>query len=95
MLMFNSNLLNSFLDYKTQYFNSVPEFIYKFNLVHNTTLNVLNCNIRSVRHNFDEFLLFLESDLHSKNLDLIIITETWHDINCCNFAIHGYNMYFS
>lgn len=73
--MFNTNLLNRFLDYKTQYFNSISEFIYNFNLLHNTTLNVLNCNIRSVRHNFDEFLLFLGNDIHSKKLDLIILTE--------------------
>lgn len=65
MSMFNSNLLNHFLDYKTQYFNSISEYLCKFNLFHNMTLNVLNCNIRSVRRNFDEFLLFLENDIHS------------------------------
>jgi len=90
MPMFNTNLLNRFLDYKTQYFNSISEYICKFNLLHNTTLNILNCNIRSARRNFDEFLLFLVNDIHSKNLDLIILTETWHDVNFCNFSIHGY-----
>lgn len=95
MLMFNTNILNRFLDYKTQYFNSISEYLCKFNLLHNMTLNVLNCNIRSARRNFDEFLLFLENDIHSKNLDLIVLTETWHDVNFCNFSIHGYNTYFS
>jgi len=50
---------------------------------------------RSARHNFDEFLLFSENYIHSKNLDLIILTETWHDVNFCNFSIPGYKLYFS
>lgn len=42
-------------------------------------------NIRSLIANFDEIILFLENDTHSKNNNILILTEIWH-INADNFG---------
>lgn len=90
------NILNRFLDNKTQYFATVSEFCNKYNLVDNLFLNIFHCNIRSISCHFDEFLLFLQNNCISCiNLDIICLTETWHDINYCNFLIPGYQSYYS
>lgn len=39
--------------------------------------------------------LISKNDDPSKILDLIILTETWHDVNSCNDLIPRHNLYFS
>lgn len=90
-----SSILNSFVDYKTMYFNSITAFFLTYSLANDNSLNVFSCDIRSVKNIFDELLLFLKNDVCSKHLDFIILTETWHDVNCCNYVIPGYNLYYS
>jgi len=52
-------------------------------------------NIRSVRANFDDLVLLLENDSQYKRVDIIILTETWHNVEDCVYSISGYNTYFS
>lgn len=41
-------------------------------------------------------MLFLESDKNNEKLDIIILTENWHDVlNNCNYSIDGYKLFFS
>jgi len=62
-------------------FRSFSEFIYSYKIINGFFLNVLCCNIRSVNSNLDELLLFLENDKKNMLLDIIILTETWHDVH--------------
>lgn len=53
-------------------------------------------NIRSIKANFDELILLFENDLLLKKIDILILTETWHDnMTNCVYSIPGYNTYFS
>lgn len=52
-------------------------------------------NIRSVNANFDELLLYLENYINYKKIDILILTETWHNVENCVFIIPGYNTYYS
>lgn len=46
----------------------------------------LCCTIRSVNANLEELLLLFENDKNSNLLDIIILTETWHDDNYFNIS---------
>jgi exonuclease III len=39
--------------------------------------------------------MFLENNNHKNNIDVIVLTETWHDVKNCNINVSGYNMFFS
>lgn len=94
--MENSLFINGYLSYKTNYFESFSEFWHNYNIINNKYVNILCCNIRSVNSNFDELTLFLENDPNSDKIDVIILTETWHNLlNQIFFTIEGYNLYFS
>lgn len=93
--MDNISTINSFFEYKTNYFESFSEFIYKYNIVQERFLNILSCNIRSIKANVDELLLLLESEKKNFKPDIIILTETWHDTNSCNIFLPDYDMFFS
>lgn len=59
-------------------------------------MDILNSvNIRSANANFDHLLLSFENDVMFKYLDVIILTETWHDTNNCNFNINGFQLFHS
>lgn len=46
--------------------------------------------------NFDELTLFLENDLNYDKIDVILLTETWHNpLNQNVFDIEGYKLFFS
>lgn len=64
---------------RTNYFESFSEYGSYVNNYDKSLLNVLCLNIRSANANFDELLLFLENYANSKKLDVIVLTETWHD----------------
>jgi hypothetical protein len=90
------NNIKGYLSYKTNYFESFSEFISVKNDKNNNYVNVLCCKIRSINSNFDELILFLENGIYSKTIDLIVLTETWHDASIhCNYEIDGYNLFFS
>lgn len=56
-------------------------------------LNVLHINIRSIRKNFNELLVFLETyDLVF--CDIIVLTETWQ-VHDNQFNIDGYTMFYN
>lgn len=55
-------------------------------------LNVLHFNIRSVRKNFDELLLYLHS-VDLKKVGVIILSETWTLSEVGDFAIPGFTIY--
>lgn len=95
MDIFQSLSTSNFSNYTTNYFCSFSDFIYSHKIINGFFLNVLCCNIRSVNSNLDELLLFLENDKKNMLLDIIILTETWHDVNCCNISIRDYNTYFT
>lgn len=39
-------------------------------------LNIIHLNIRSLRKNFDELIIYLD-ELKIENVDIIILSETW------------------
>lgn len=88
------NVINSFFEYKTNYFESFSEFTYKYNIVQNLFLNILSCNIRSINANIDELLLLLENDNIFFKPDIMVLTETWHDTNSFNMLLPNYNVFF-
>jgi len=44
---------------------------------------------------FDELILFLESDAKYREIDVIVLTETWHNVISCNYVINCYIMFCS
>lgn len=88
--------INGYLSYRTNYFESFTEFWHVNNNINNRYINILCCNIRSVSSNFDELTLFLENDSNNDKIDVIILTETWHNpLNQNVFEIDGYKLFFS
>lgn len=89
----NCNVLNSYLDYKTNYFESVSEFIDRYSFNYNKFFSIFCCNIRSINAHFDEFIMYMS--VENNHLDVIILTETWHTIENCNYRFPGYRLYMS
>lgn len=83
--MENSLNINGYLSYKTNYFESFTELRNVKNNIVNRYLNFLCCNIRSVNSNFDELTIFLENDPNIDKIDVIFLTETWHNSFKRNF----------
>lgn len=76
-----------YLNYRTNYYESFSEFVGINNEENKKYLNLICCYIRSVNANahFDELLLFLENDIKYTNIDIILLTETWHNVLSCNY----------
>jgi len=74
ILMENCFNIKGYLNYKTNYFESFSEFIYKKNDKYNKYLNIICCNIRSVNSNFDELTLFIYLLKYGMMLQFIVIT---------------------
>lgn len=89
------NTINSYTHYKTKYFETISEFAYTFDLSCNTFLSVICINIRSANANFNNLLLSFENDVNFKQLDVIILTETWHGINNCSYSIPGFQICYT
>ena len=68
--------MNSYLSYKTKYFNSISDFVNNFSLYEKNLLNIFCINIRSINANFDQLLLFFENDVNFYRVDVIVLTET-------------------
>jgi hypothetical protein len=81
--------------FRTNYFDSFSEYDNCFNDKSECFINIISCNIRSVNAHFDEFILFLENDVKSDKIDIIILTETWHDPLSCHYELPGYKLMFS
>lgn len=56
--------------------------------------NIVHFNIRSLRKNFDELLLYIGS-LQVSNIDIIVLSETWKLEEVNNFCIPNYNIYYN
>lgn len=89
------NFCKGYLNYRTNYYESFNEYVCLNNNVNSNYLNIICCNIRSVNANFDELLLLLENDMNFKDIDVIILTETWHNVLSCNYVLDGYSLFFS
>lgn len=87
------NFVDSFFKYKTKYYESITEYFNVLNLSKKDFLNVICFNIRSINANFDHLLLSFENDVNFRFLDVIVLTETWHDPNNCNHSLNGFQMY--
>lgn len=89
--------INGYLSYITNYYESFTEFLVVNNILNNQSdyVNTLCFNIRSAKKNFNELALFLEIDKNRNKIDVIVLTETWHDPCNCKYVIDGYNLYFS
>lgn len=61
--------------------------------LNNRVLNVLHLNIRSIRKNFNELVIFLES-YGLDHCDIVVLTETWQ-LGDDRFYINGYSMYYN
>lgn len=90
---FNNIIEN--LNNKTNYFESFYEYYTSVNINFENYLNIVCLNIRSINAHFDELLLFLENNLYYNKIDIIVLTETWHDTISCPYKINGYNILFS
>jgi hypothetical protein len=82
--MINLNVVNNYLEYKTNYFESITEFIDRYNFSNNMFISVFCCNIRSVNAHFDEFIMYIKSEKKYSNLDVIVFTEKWYTADNCN-----------
>jgi hypothetical protein len=80
-------VLRNYLDYKTKYFDSFSQFVKIHKYVNGEFISVFCNNIRSINAHFNDFLFFLNSDTNCCNLDVIILTENWHNVEYCNFKI--------
>lgn len=89
------SVCKGYLNYRTNYYEYFSEFVYINNNVCNNYLNIICCNIRSINAHFDELLLLLESDAKFRDIDIIVLTETWHNIQSCNYVLDDYSLYFS
>lgn len=72
------NILNNYLDYRSKYFDSLSEFVKMYKFLSGKFLSIF-C-IRSINAHFDELLLHSNNDNSCCELDVIILTETWHNI---------------
>lgn len=66
-------------------------FVHTYNLSNNLFLNIFYCYIRCVNAIINELLFFYKNDVNNKNIDIIILTEIWNDINFCNIFKIGCN----
>lgn len=41
-------------------------------------------HIGSIKANLDELILVLQNYLHYKQIDMLILTETWHSMDDCD-----------
>jgi len=80
--------------YNTNYFLTISEFMKKYNICNNLSITIICVNIRSINANLDELLLFLQND-SDFHLDVIVLTETWHDPKNCIYSITGYKTLYS
>lgn len=55
---------------------------------------VINMNIRSIKRNFDEFLVLMTA-LKVENIDCVVLTETWNINNIEYYAIEGYQQFYN
>lgn len=58
------------------------------------SLNIIHFNIRSLRKNFEELLIYLQS-FCLNNIDIIVLSETWNLENVGNFLIPDFNIYYN
>ena len=56
-------------------------------------INIYQLNIRSLNKNFDEFLISINDFV--KDLDVIILTETWKVANIDCFKIQNFDVYYN
>lgn len=80
--------------YNTNYFLTISEFTMKYSICSNKSILIICVNIRSIKANLDEFTLYLRNDTYF-NLDVIVLTETWHDPKNCIYNIPGYKTFNS
>jgi len=81
----------------TKVYASAKEMIH--NIIHNEhgkniNLNILHLNIRSLQKNYDELLIFIY-DLKERNVDVIILTETFILEDMKFYEIPGYSAFYN
>jgi len=82
---------NSYLYYKTKHFYSISEFINTFNLYEN---NLKLYFIKSIKFaNFDQLLPFFENYVNFCCVDVIVLTETWHDVNLGTYNLPSFQIF--
>lgn len=57
-------------------------------------LNIIHLNIRSLRKNIDQLLVYIES-INTNNIDVMVLSETWILEGVSDFSIPNFNMYYS
>lgn len=56
--------------------------------------NILHMNIRSLKKNFNEFLLYIES-ADVNDLDIIVLTETWQIEDVLDFSLPNFDILYN
>lgn len=63
------------------------------NKINLDTINIIHLNIRSIKKNFDNLMVLLESLIAT--FEIIVLSETWNITSTEHFNIQGYNIYYS
>lgn len=60
--------------YNTYYFLLISESMMNYSICSNKSILMICVNIRSIKANLDEFILYLQNDTYF-NLEIIVLTE--------------------
>lgn len=86
------NTLENFEERDTDVCDTIGENIELFSGKH--FFNIFHLNIRSIRKNFDELLLYIET-IQQTNIDIIILSETWMIDDISNFNIPNFDIIYN
>jgi len=48
-----------------------------------------------INANFDQLLPFFENNVNFCRVNVIVLTETWHDIYNCTYSLPGFQIFYS
>lgn len=83
-------LLEEHGEVKTKVLNNICD---GFAQVDCLNLNIIHFNIRSIRKNFDELLVYLEERI--KYIDIIVLSETWIIDSVSDFRIPNFDCHYN
>lgn len=86
--------IDRYNEIETYTFDNIEDFKNKLSINSFSGLNIIHQNIRSISKNFNEFLVYL-NEIDLRNVDILILTETWTIQDTKNFNIDQFNCYYN
>lgn len=83
------NILEEQGEIKTKVYQNISDGVRE----ETNCLNIIHFNIRSIRKNFDELLVYLKEKI--KFIDIIILSETWNIDSVSDFWIPNFNCHYN